>query len=208
MSDAILNIIRSPLNGMRLKNPVVLDIKKTDFAWMQLTGCAMWSVYQWLKDNQYSWTEMSLEQIKNSNKKIFALVSEPRERYWRGIIEWSSCFGEYAWWHQKDIMAWFPHFDRYTLRYSELLDQVKVHELIKVDNNLTTRMELFIKNNGLKLELDFPHIRPRYRRVKWVKKVYNFVHPKFKNMIDKDEILNKKLEEYLAPDYHYYEKAN
>lgn len=207
MSTAILNIIRSPQNGMRTKNPVVYDIKGTDFAWMQLTGCAMWSVYQWLKDNNYTWTEMSPEQVKSGHKKIFALVAEPQERYWRGIIEWSSCFGEYNWWQHGDIMEWFPHFDRYTLRYSELLDQVKIHDLIKVDNTLSSKMESFIKDNGMKLELDFPHVRPRYRRVKWVKKIYNFVHPKFKKFVEKDLILNQKLQEYLAPDYLYYEKA-
>ena len=47
--DTVLNIIRSPSNGMRHKDAVVVDIKGKDISWLHLTGGAQNSIMSWLQ---------------------------------------------------------------------------------------------------------------------------------------------------------------
>ena len=44
----VLEIIRSPKNGMRHTNPVVIDIKDKNLSWVYLTGGALNSIMGWL----------------------------------------------------------------------------------------------------------------------------------------------------------------
>jgi hypothetical protein len=105
-------------------------------------------------------------------------------------------------------MEWFPHFDRYTLRYSEQIDQVQnVTEWIKIDREFSFKMENMIKKHDLNLKWEFPWVRPRYKRVPWVTKIYEEIVPKFKTVVNESTELQKKLQEYLAPDYDHYIKA-
>jgi len=46
--DTVLNIIRSPQNGMRHKDAVVIDIKGKDISFLHLTGGAQNSIMAWL----------------------------------------------------------------------------------------------------------------------------------------------------------------
>ena len=62
-------------------------------------------------------------------------------------------------------------------------------------------------NDDFKLKWEFPWIRPRYKTVEWVTKIYEDIMPKFKAVVNESPELQKKLQEYLAPDYEYYIKA-
>ena len=134
--------MRSPQNGMRLKNPVIMDINKK-VGWLWLTGGAMNSMIAWLNEfhlNEFK--EVAKDDVMKYDKDIFAILKEPEKRYWDGITEWSTCWGTHEWWQHDDIMEWFPHFDRYTLRYSDVIEQVpEIKHLWKLDNNLSDRME-------------------------------------------------------------------
>ncbi len=208
-TDTVLNIIRSPQNGMRHKNAVVFDIKGKDLSWLHLTGGAQNSIMTWLQGyHKDDLSEVPKDKVKDHTGKKFVCLNEPEHRYWTGIVEWSSNFGTYEWWQHDDIMEWFPHFDRYTLRYSEQIDQVQnVTEWIKIDREFGFKMENLIKKYDFNLKWEFPHVRPRYKKVEWVEKIYEEIMPKFKDVVKNSNELSKKLEDYLAPDYDYYIKA-
>ena len=203
----ILDIIFSPNNGMRRNKAMVMNIQDTDWNWLYLTGGAHRSMMQYLREN-YPGKFTELKDPTQAKGKTFCILQEPKERWYKGIIEWSTCFGEYEWWKNDRIMEWFPHFDRFTLRYSEQIDQIPtIDKIFKLDKDFENKITDFIKDQKLKIELDFPHVKSRYRTVKWVRTVYNFVQPKFKKFVGNNPELQKKLDEYLAPDYVYYEKA-
>lgn len=206
----ILDIIRSPRNGMRLKNPVVMDIDKSNLSWLVLTGGAMHSIMNWLqKHHRDQIRELRSEEITSNTKDVLAVLGEPEHRYWTGIIEWSSNFGVYEWWKHDDIMEWFPHFDRYTLRYSDLIDQLPVvKHTFKVSPNLSVNMQDIIKQYDLKLKFDFPHTKPRYKWATDITKIYDEILPKFKKLVKQSPELSNKLFEYLQPDYTYFNKAS
>lgn len=207
--ETILSLIRSPKNGMRLKNAVIIDIDSSNLGWLHITGGAMNSVMNWLqKHHKDQIKELKKEEIKDYAKDLFAVLAEPRHRYWTGIVEWSSNFGQYQWWQHDDIMEWFPHFDRYTLRYSDLIEQVPTPKhYFKVSRDLSNNMENLIKQYDLKLKFDFPHVKPRYKWAPSITKIYDDILPKFKKVVESSPELSRKLKEYLAPDYVYYEKA-
>lgn len=207
--NTILEIIRSPHNGMRFKNPIIMDIKNTKLSYLMLSGGAQHSVMAWLgkyyaKDIQ----EVKKDDVAKHTKDVFTILGEPSHRYWTGIVEWSSNFGNYEWWQHDDIMAWFPHFDRYTLRYSEQIEQVpSVKYTFKVGRDLSDKMKTFIDQQGLKLRFDFPHLKPRYKWAPDITQIYDEVMPKFKSLVESSPELSKRLEDYLAPDYSLYEAA-
>ena len=75
------------------------------------------------------------------------------------------------------------------------------------DRDFSFKMENMIKKHDLNLKWEFPWVRPRYKRVPWVTKIYDDILPKFKAVVNESTELQKKLQEYLAPDYDYYIKA-
>ena len=205
----VLDIIRSPTNGMRHKNAVIIDIKGKDMSYLHLTGGAQNSIMQWLQGyHKDDISEVPMDKVKDHTGNKFVCLAEPEKRYWSGVVEWSTNFGTHEWWQHDDIMEWFPHFDRYTLRYSEQIDQVQnVTEWIKIDREFSFKMENMIKKHDLNLKWEFPWVRPRYKRVPWVTKIYEEIVPKFKTVVNESTELQKKLQEYLAPDYDHYIKA-
>jgi hypothetical protein len=204
----ILEIIRRPNNGMRRKHPVIIDIDEKA-GWLHLTGGAQHSMMAWLNEfhlNEFK--EVAKDDVKQYDKDVFAILADPEKRYWNGITEWSTCWGEYEWWQHDDIMEWFPHFDRYTLRYSEQIDALKeVKHFIKLDNNLSDKIETLAKQYDLKCPYGIEKIRPRYKRDKDTIKLHENITPKFKKLVQDSSELSKKLEDYLAPDVWYYHKA-
>ena len=147
-----LEIMRRPDNGMRIKNPVIIDINEKA-GWLWLTGGAVHSMMAWLNEfhlNEFK--EIEKDKIETYDKDVFAILKEPEQRYWDGITEWSTCWGEYEWWQHDDKMEWFPHFDRYTWRYSDQIECVKeVKHLIKLDNDLSDKIEALAKKAVLRL---------------------------------------------------------
>ncbi len=206
--ETVLNIMRSPQNGMRLKNPVIIDINKK-VGWLHLTGGAMNSMIAWLNEfhlNEFK--EVAKDDVMKYDKDIFAILKEPEKRYWDGITEWSTCWGTHEWWQHDDIMEWFPHFDRYTLRYSDLIEQVpEIKHLWKLDKNFSDRMEELAKQYGLNCPYGIEKIRPRYKKDKTTIKIHETITPKFKQLVNDSPEMKRKLEEYLAPDVWYYTKA-
>jgi hypothetical protein len=206
--QTILEIMKRPDNGMRLKNAVIIDINEKA-GWLHLTGGAVHSMIAWLNEfhlNEFK--EIEKDKLESYDKDVFAILKEPEKRYWDGITEWSTCWGEYEWWQHDDIMEWFPHFDRYTWRYSDQIDGVKeVKHLIKLDNNLSDKIEALAKQYDFKCPYGIEKVRPRYKKDKSVIKIHETITPKFKQLVQDSPELSKKLEDYLAPDIWYYAKA-
>ena len=206
--QTILNIMRSPDNGMRLKNPAIIDINEK-VGWLHLTGGAVHSMMAWLNEfhlNEFK--EVANEKLETYDKDVFAILADPEKRYWNGITEWSTCWGDYEWWQHDDIMEWFPHFDRYTWRYSDQIDGVKeVKHLIKLDNDLSDKIEKLSKQYDFKCPYGIEKVRPRYKKDKPVIQIHEKITPKFKKLVQDSPELSKKLEDYLAPDVWYYAKA-
>ena len=204
----ILEIMRRPNNGMRSKHPVIIDIDQKA-GWLHLTGGAQHSMFAWLNEfhlNEFK--ELPKDKVKEYDKDVFTILAEPEKRYWNGITEWSTCWGEYEWWQHDDIMEWFPHFDRYTLRYSEQIEAVKeVKHFIKLDNDLSDKIEALAKQYDFKCPYGIEKVRPRYKKDKSTIKIHETITPKFKKLVEDSPELSKKLEDYLAPDVWYYAKA-
>jgi hypothetical protein len=206
--DTVLAIMRSPQNGMRKKHPVIIDINDK-VGWLHLTGGAQHSLMSWLNEfHRDEFKELHKDTVKDYDKDVFAILAEPEKRYWNGITEWTTCWGEHEWWQHDDIMEWFPHFDRYTLRYSEQIDEVKeVKHFIKLDNNLSDKMEELAKQYDFKCPYGIDNIRPRYKKDPSTVKIHKEIMPKFKKLVEESPELSQKLEDYLAPDVWYYAKA-
>jgi len=204
----ILEIMRRPDNGMRLKNPVIIDINDKA-GWLHLTGGAVNSMIAWLNEfhlNEFK--EVAKDDVMKYDKQIFAILKEPEQRYWDGITEWSTCWGEHEWWQHDDIMEWFPHFDRYTWRYSDQIDGVPViKHLLKLDKDLSDKIEALAKQYDFKCPYGIEKVRPRYKKDKAVIKIHENITPKFKKLVEDSAELSQKLEDYLAPDVWYYKKA-
>ena len=170
---------------------------------------AVYSMIAWLNEfhlNEFK--EIETDKIESYDKDVFAILKEPEQRYWDGITEWSTCWGEYEWWQHDDIMEWFPHFDRYTWRYSDQIDGVKeVKHLIKLDNDLSDKIEALAKQYDFKCPYGIEKVRPRYKKDKPVIQIHETITPKFKSLVKESPELSRKLEEYLAPDVWYYAKA-
>ena len=200
--------MRRPDNGMRIKNPVIIDINEK-VGWLHLTGGAVHSMIAWLNEfhlNEFK--EIETDKIESYDKDVFAILKEPEQRYWDGITEWSTCWGTHEWWQHDDIMEWFPHFDRYTWRYSDQIDGVKeVKHLLKLDNNLSDKIEALAKQYDFKCPYGIEKVRPRYKKDKAVIEIHETITPKFKSLVQESPELSQKLEEYLAPDVWYYAKA-
>ena len=206
--ETILKIVRHPDNGMRIKNSVIVDINNK-LGWLWLTGGAMTSMTAWLNEfhlNEFK--EVPKDDLMKYDKPIFAILKEPNQRYWDGITEWSTCWGEYEWWQHDDIMEWFPHFDRYTWRYSDQIEGVpEIKHLMKLDNDLSDKMEALGKEYGLNCPYGIEKVRPRYKKVKSVIRIHENITPKFKKLVEDSPELSQKLDDYLAPDLWYYKKA-
>lgn len=206
--DTVLEIMRSPQNGMRQKHPAVIDINDKA-GWLHLTGGAQHSMMTWLNEYHINeFREIKKAEVEKYDKDVFVILAEPEKRYWNGITEWSSCWGTHEWWQHDDIMEWFPHFDRYTLRYSEQIEQVNnIKHYLKLDNDLSDKIEKLASDYGFNCPYGIDKIRPRYKKDKDIIKIHKEITPKFKKLVQESTELSKKLEDYLAPDKVCYAKA-
>ena len=72
--QTILEIMRRPDNGMRLKNPVIIDINEKA-GWLHLTGGAVHSMIAWLNEfhlNEFK--EIEKDKIETYDKDVFAIL--------------------------------------------------------------------------------------------------------------------------------------
>ena len=54
---------------------------------------------------------------------------------------------------------------------------------------------------------EFPYIKPRWRKVDYIKRMGEALKPELQNMMRRDPALKQQLDDYLAKDYEYYDKA-
>jgi|TARA_B100001971_G_scaffold161973_1_gene152164 hypothetical protein len=202
-----LAIILSPDNKMRDKTPYVYDIPESNLCWLHNCGSASKSVMSWLKKDYGDMRKMNTEQLKENQKSAFVLLSDPKYRWFTGVIEWASCFEDYAWFRNEKIMEWWPHFDRFTLAPWEVIEQTKVEHFIKVGPDLNETMQDFAREHDLKMYGNFPYIKPRWRTVKYIERMAKALKPALQNEMRRRPELEQKLDEYLEKDYQYYNKA-
>ena len=202
-----LAIILSPENKMRDKTPYVYDIPESNLCWLHNCGSASKSVMSWLKKDYGDMRKMNTEQLKENQKSAFVLLSDPKYRWFTGVIEWASCFEDYAWFRNEKIMEWWPHFDRFTLAPWEVIEQTKVEHFIKVGPDLNETMQDFAREHDLKMYGNFPYIKPRWRTVKYIERMAKALKPALQNEMRRRPELEQKLDEYLEKDYQYYNKA-
>jgi hypothetical protein len=68
-------------------------------------------------------------------------------------------------------------------------------------------MKSFAREHNLKMYGDFPYIKPRHRKIDYIKKMADALRPALKNLMRRRPDLRQKLDEYLEKDYQYYNKA-
>ena len=202
-----LQIVLSPENKMRIKDPYIYDIPESDLCWLHNCGSAAKSTLQWLKRDYGGLAKMTTEQVNANEKPAFVLLQEPKYRWWTGVIEWATCCEDYAWFRNDKIMEWWPHFDRFTLAPWEVIEQTKVEHYIKVGPDLNERMQNFAREQNLKMYGEFPYIKPRWRTVKYIERMAKALRPALETEIRRRPELQQKLDDYLEKDYQYYSKA-
>ena len=74
---------------------------------------------------------------------------------------------------------------------------------IFIDGKLVPNIEF----GHLKMYGDFPYIKPRHRKIDYIKKMADALRPALKNLMRRRPDLRQKLDEYLEKDYQYYNKA-
>ena len=99
-----LAIIYSPENKMREKDPYIYDIPESNLCWLHNCGSAAKSTLQWLKRDYDGLRKMDENKLKANEKPAFVLLYEPEYRWWTGVIEWGTCFDDYAWFKNDRIM--------------------------------------------------------------------------------------------------------
>ena len=85
--QTILDIMRSPQNGMRLKNPAIIDINDK-VGWLWLTGGAVNSMIAWLNEfhlNEFK--EVAKDDVMKYDKQIFAILKEPEKYFTPEVME-------------------------------------------------------------------------------------------------------------------------
>ena len=203
----ISTILEEP-NNMRDKTPYLYDIPGTNLSWLHNCGAANKSVMKWLHNDYGKMRRMTKEEMEKNEKDVFVLVADTEDKWWNGLIEWGTFFDTYAWFKNEKLMKFWPNFNRFTLAQWELIEATKnVKHFIKVDANLGERMQNFAKEQNLKMYGDFPYIKPRWRRVDYIKRMGEALKPALKNIMRRQPELRQKLDEYLEKDYYYYNKA-
>ena len=208
--EMTLGIILGPDNHMRDKEPYIYDIPGADLCWLHNCGSASKSTMSWLRRDygkDHLVTKLTPEQVKENTKPAFVLLQEPEYRWWTGVIEWGTNFSDYAWFKNEKLMEWWPHFDRFTLSPWEVIEQTKVDHFIRVGPDLNDRMQSFAREHNLKMYGDFPYVKPRYRKVDYIKRMAEALRPALKTQMRRRPELRNKLDEYLEKDYEYYNKA-
>jgi len=206
--ERTLTIIRENKNTFLDATPYLYELPETKWKYLHMSGCASRSMMQWLKNEYAGYRRLTKEEIAENKDPVFCLLAEPEYRWWTGVVEWSTNFGDYAWFKNQDIMECWPHFDRFTLRYSTIIEQVpNVQKMIRISPTLNLSMQDFARQEKLRLYGDLPYVKPRYRTVGYIKNMAEVLRPTLNKMMDKQPELRQKLRDYVQPDYKYYNKA-
>ena len=206
--ERTLTIIRENKKSFLDSTPYLYELPDTNWKYLHMSGCASRSVMQWLKNEYEGYRRMPIDEIKENKDPVFCFLAEPEYRWWTGVVEWSTNFGDYAWFKNESVMECWPHFDRFTLNYSTLIEQVpNVKKFIKISPTLNLSVQEFARSEKLRLYGDFPYVKPRYRTVGYIKEMAKVLKPELNKLMDSKPELRQQLRDYVAPDYKYYNKA-
>lgn len=212
--EQTLEIIFSPESRLRETIPLVYQLPnaatlpgEARIRYLSQTGCADKTIRQWLS-TEYTDIELQMpDQTYQDQSEIFALVREPTERWWSGIRMWMGNLPWYAWWQNDRVMQQWPHFSRFTLNQSTILDQAKPQHLIKCDLNLSTRIYDFARRHRLRLYGPLAHVKNHRHTNLELKKMEDKGRSQLEAWLKKNPDHQKKLDEYLAPDYAYWDRV-
>lgn len=139
--------------------------------------------------------------------EIFTLIRHPEERWWSGIKDMFYFMPWYGWWTNDKIMEQWPHFGRGTLRYHDIMQDIKPQHLIKCDAGLNDRMINFAKTHGLLCYGNIPHEKALRHSKPDIKSLEDKGVRELKAWLRENPDRQKQLDEYLAPDWQYWEKV-
>ena len=139
--------------------------------------------------------------------EIFTLIRQPDQRWWSGIKDMFYFMPYYSWWNNEDIMQQWPHFTRGTLRLHDVMEEVKPTHLIKCDDGLNDRIIQFAKTHGLLCYGNIPHEKALRHSKPDIKKLEDQGVKELKAWLRKNPDRQKQLEEYLDPDWQYWEQV-
>ena len=139
--------------------------------------------------------------------EIFSLIRQPDQRWWSGIKDMFYFMPYYSWWNNDDIMQQWPHFTRGTLRIHDIMQDIKPKHLIKCDDGLNDRIIKFAKTHGLLCYGNIPHEKALRHSKPDIKKLEDQGVKELKAWLRKNPDRQKKLEDYLDPDWQYWEEV-
>ena len=139
--------------------------------------------------------------------EIFTLIRNPQERWWSGIKDMFYMMPWYAWWKNENIMKFWPHFTRSTLRLHDVMQEVKPQHLIKCDDGLNERMIGFARTHGLLCYGNLPHEKALRHSKPDIKKLEDKGVRELKTWLRSNPDRKQRLDDYLDPDWQYWEKV-
>tara|TARA_R100000353_G_C6458359_1_gene183167 strand:+ start:124 stop:807 length:684 start_codon:yes stop_codon:yes gene_type:complete len=139
--------------------------------------------------------------------EIFTLIRQPDQRWWSGIKDMFYFMPYYSWWNNEDIMQQWPHFTRGTLRIHDIMQDIKPKHLIKCDDGLNDRIIKFAKTHGLLCYGNIPHEKALRHSKPDIKKLEDQGVKELKAWLRKNPDRQKQLEDYLDPDWQYWEQV-
>ena len=139
--------------------------------------------------------------------EIFTLIRQPDQRWWSGIKDMFYFMPYYSWWNNDDIMQQWPHFTRGTLRIHDIMQDIKPKHLIKCDDGLNDRIIKFAKTHGLLCSGNIPHEKALRHSKPDIKKLEDQGVKELKAWLRKNPYRQKQLEDYLDPDWQYWEEV-
>jgi hypothetical protein len=212
-----LSIILGPDSKLRDKTPIIYALPKampegwTDLNRMRyldhdISGGR--NVKSWLR-NEYGSLVLQQPPFEEceDQSEIFTTIREPLERWWSGIRDFMHMLPYYSWWENEKIMEQWPHFHRATLRIHDIMEQIKPQHLIKVDDTLGDRMVRFAKRHRLLCYGAFPHLRHIRHSRNDIQVMEKKGRKQLEQWLAKNPSRQKQLDEYLEPDYVYWNKV-
>lgn len=139
--------------------------------------------------------------------EIFTGIRHPLERWWSGIRDFMYFLPYYSWWENEQIMTQWPHFHRATLRLHDVMEQVKPQHLIKIDQDIDQRLCNFARKHNLLYYGNLPHERHIRHRRPDIMKMEKQGEKQLKQWLLKNPTWQKKLDDYLEPDWQYWDKV-
>ncbi len=218
--DEAIKIILSPSSKLRDKTPRIYQLPEEKNMPKQFTNLkrmrflnhdvsAGRNIKRWL------WRDYNPEIVLqvppfdkyDDQSEIFTLIRQPDERWWSGIKDMFYFMPYYTWWTNEEIMQQWPHFTRGTLRLHDVMEEVKPTHLIKCDDGLNDRIIKFAKTHGLLCYGNIPHEKALRHSKPDIKKLEDLGVKELKAWLRKNPDRQKQLEEYLDPDWQYWEQV-